>query len=94
MKQSAGETSLIHLTLQGAGFDAVRQALGSVTGLGEIARTGSNDNPLQIRISVPSTQDLREAIYQRIKATDWTLLEFYQQSRTLEPIFRELTKEK
>jgi ABC-2 type transport system ATP-binding protein len=93
LKQSAGETSLIHLTLQGAGYDAVQQTLGTMDGLGEVTRVGADDNRLKIRISVPSARDLREAIYKRIKATDWTLLEFYQESRTLETIFRELTKE-
>jgi hypothetical protein len=32
-------------------------------------------------------------VYRKIKHTDWTLLEFHQETKTLENIFRELTRE-
>jgi hypothetical protein len=32
-------------------------------------------------------------IYQKIKQTDWVVLEFHQKTQTLETIFRELTME-
>jgi hypothetical protein len=37
--------------------------------------------------------DLRPEIYNTIKQTDWILLDFHQETQTLESIFRELTIE-
>lgn len=93
LKQSAGDTSLIHLTLQRADSDAVRQKLSATAGVKEVVRLDAVNGQLRITLSVPSTRDLRSEIYRTVKQTDWELLEFYQESRTLETVFRELTKE-
>ena len=37
--------------------------------------------------------DPRPAVYQAVKATDWTLVELNQETQTLETIFRKLTQE-
>jgi ABC-2 type transport system ATP-binding protein len=93
LKQSAGGTSLIHLTLQQADSDAVRQKLSATTGVQGVVRLEAVNSQLKVTLSVPSTTDLRGEIYRTVKQTDWELLEFYQESRTLETVFRELTKE-
>ena len=93
LKQSAGDTSLIHLTLQRADSDAVRQKLSATAGVQRVLRLDTVNGQLRITLSVPSTRDLRGEIYRTVKQTDWELLEFYQESRTLETVFRELTKE-
>jgi ABC-2 type transport system ATP-binding protein len=93
LKQSAGGTSLIHLTLQQADSDAVRQKLSATTGVQGVVRLEAVNSQLKVTLSVPSTRDLRGEIYRTVKQTDWELLEFYQESRTLETVFRELTKE-
>ena len=93
LKQSAGDTSLIHLTLQRADSDAVRQKLSATAGVKEVVRLDAVNGQLKVTLSVPSTEDLRAEIYRTVKQTDWELLEFYQESRTLETVFRELTKE-
>ena len=93
LKQSAGDTSLIHLTLQRADSDAVRQKLSATAGVKEVVRLDAVNGQLRITLSVPSTRDLRGEVYRTVKQTDWELLEFYQESRTLETVFRELTKE-
>lgn len=93
LKQSAGDTSLIHLTLQQADSDAVRQKLSATTGVKGVVRLDAANGQLKVTLSVPSTEDLRGEIYRTVKQTDWELLEFYQESRTLETVFRELTKE-
>jgi ABC-2 type transport system ATP-binding protein len=53
----------------------------------------ANDDPLALRLTCRSPSDRREAIYQQIKQTDWILLEFYQEARTLETIFHDLTRQ-
>jgi ABC-2 type transport system ATP-binding protein len=93
LKQSAGGTSLIHLTLQQADSDTVRQKLSATTGVQGVVRLEAVNSQLKVTLSVPSTRDLRGEIYRTVKQTDWELLEFYQESRTLETVFRELTKE-
>ena len=93
LKQSAGDTSLIHLTLQQADSDAVRQKLSATAGVQGVVRLDAVNGQLKVTLSVPSTRDLRGEIYRTVKQTDWELLEFYQESRTLETVFRELTKE-
>ncbi|MGA9480002.1 MAG: ATP-binding cassette domain-containing protein [Desulfobacterales bacterium] len=93
LKQSADGTSLIHLTLQQADSDAVRQKLSATTGVQGVVRLEAVNSQLKVTLSVPSTRDLRGEIYRTVKQTDWELLEFYQESRTLETVFRELTKE-
>ena len=93
LKQSAGGTSLIHLTLQQTDSDAVRQKLSATTGVQGVVRLEAVNSQLKVTLSVPSTRDLRGEIYRTVKQTDWELLEFYQESRTLETVFRELTKE-
>jgi ABC-2 type transport system ATP-binding protein len=48
---------------------------------------------LEIRLSCSSTTDLRPEVYRKVKETDWVLLDFHQETQSLENIFRELTKE-
>jgi ABC-2 type transport system ATP-binding protein len=93
LKHSAGDTSLIHLTLQQADSDAVKQKLSATAGVKGVVRLDAANGQLKVTLSVPSTEDLRGEIYRTVKQTDWELLEFYQESRTLETVFRELTKE-
>ncbi|MDZ7580704.1 MAG: ATP-binding cassette domain-containing protein [Deltaproteobacteria bacterium] len=93
LKQSAGDTSLIHLTLWQADGDAVRQKLSATAGVQEIVRLEAANGQLKVTLSVPSSRDLRGEIYHTVKQTDWELLEFYQETRTLETVFRELTRE-
>ena len=93
LKQSAGDTSLIHLTLQRADSEAVRQKLSATAGVQRVVSLDAVNGQLRITLSVPSTKDLRGEIYRTVKQTDWELLEFYQESRTLETVFRKLTKE-
>jgi ABC-2 type transport system ATP-binding protein len=93
LKHSAGDTSLIHLTLQKAESDTVRQKLSATAGVKGVVRLDAANGQLKVTLSVPSTEDLRGEIYRTVKQTDWELLEFYQESRTLETVFRELTKE-
>ena len=58
-----------------------------------IARMAETDSELEIRLTYQSTGDLRPDVYQTIKETDWVLLDFHQETQSLENIFRELTKE-
>jgi len=93
LKQSASDTNLINLAFRSADFEAVKNEMAAIDGIDEIVKVDENDGLLQVRLSLPSTTDLRADIYRKIKQTDWILLEFYQETQTFESIFRELTKE-
>ena len=92
-KESAGGKSLIKITLKNADFAAVNAEFREIDGVTEI--TGDNTNEGYVRVTVKSRSDtdIRERIYSHIKQTDWVLLELFHETRTLENIFRELTKE-
>jgi len=94
LKQSVGQKYFIHLDLLNADFQDVHDQLSRIEGVNAIERTQDAQNgDLSIRLECESTVDLRETIYQTIKQTSWILIEFHQETKTLETIFRELTKE-
>jgi ABC-2 type transport system ATP-binding protein len=93
LKQSLGSKSSIHLILQNADFESVEQKLKSVAGIETVSRVEASDSHLQVGITCQAAVDPRADIYQKIKQTDWILLDFHQATQTLEHIFRELTKE-
>ncbi len=94
IKQSAGRERTIYITLDNADFAAVRQSLETVGGIVRIENIAPSDtNFLEIKISVQSDADIRKDIYRIIRQADWLLLEFRQETQTLEHIFRDLTLE-
>lgn len=94
IKQSAGRERTIYITLDNADFDAVLHKLEAIEGIVRMEELVHPDsNFLDIKISVQSDTDIRKDIYQVIRQADWLLLEFRQETQTLEHIFRELTLE-
>jgi ABC-2 type transport system ATP-binding protein len=93
LQKSLGSGSDVHLTFKGADFAAVQKQLSRVEGVMDIARTGVSNGILGVTLKCGEQKDIRENLYKAIKSQDWVLLEFYQRARSLENIFRELTKE-
>jgi ABC-2 type transport system ATP-binding protein len=93
LKQSASGEYSIHLAFRNATSDSVQNELGSVAGVAGLSAAGGDDGILRVRLSCRSTDDLRAKIYERIKQRDWILLEFYQETQSLENIFQKLTLE-
>jgi ABC-2 type transport system ATP-binding protein len=93
LRQSASEEYLINISLQNADLESLAKELGSVDGISAIEPVDDSGGTLRARITCQSSADLRGDIYHKIKDTEWTLLEFHRETRTLENIFRELTKE-
>jgi ABC-2 type transport system ATP-binding protein len=91
IRQSLGGGHCLHLTLAGADAGEVEKRLGSIDGVCRISLAG--EEALRIQIDCRPGLDPRPEIYAKIKETDWTLMEFFLEIRTLESIFRELTKE-
>jgi ABC-2 type transport system ATP-binding protein len=93
LKESAGNKNYIQLCLQQADFKSVDTLLSTIDGISGIQRIEETDDELEIKIDFRSAVDPRADIYQKIKQTDWVVLDFHQESQTLETIFRELTLE-
>jgi len=94
IKQSAGRERTIYVTLDNADFDAACRQLETVAGIARIEKLAPPDASfLAIKISVKTDADIRKDIYRIIRQSDWLLLEFRQETQTLEHIFRELTLE-
>ena len=94
LKQSGGEESIIHLSLLNASFDDAKSRLSAIEGINTIRKTSTEkEDRLDIQLGCRPQEDLRGPIYTCVKATDWIMIEFRQEIKTLETIFRELTKE-
>jgi ABC-2 type transport system ATP-binding protein len=93
LKQSASGDYSIRLSLRNAGMEEVRKELGTMVGVEGISAEEGEDAVLQVKLSCRSADDLRDGLYERIKQTDWILLEFYQERQSLENIFQKLTLE-
>jgi gliding motility-associated transport system ATP-binding protein len=93
--QSAGRGKNIYLCLKNAAFDQVLAKLKDISGVLSVDQDNgaSPEDQLSVNLSCEGVDDIREAIYDVIKQTDWVLLEFKQEGKSLENIFRELTKE-
>ncbi len=91
LKQSASGGHL-EISLQNADLKSVREKLMPIDGVEGITQL-DGEGYLHLRINCKSPPDIRADIYREIKKTDWVLLEFHHETKTLENIFRELTKE-
>jgi ABC-2 type transport system ATP-binding protein len=93
LKKEAGNTYEIHLSLLATDFEAVRTALSGVPRVRTVSRKETAAATLDLLLTCEGGDDVRPAVYERIRRNDWVLLEFYREGRTLENIFRDLTKE-
>ena len=96
LRQGAGGEYTINISLLDADLESVKTELGSfdqVTFQEALDKKAEDESALNVRLKCKSSSDLRGDIYRKIKQTDWTLLEFHQETQSLEDIFRQLTKE-
>jgi ABC-2 type transport system ATP-binding protein len=93
-KESTAQEKVVVVTLLKADFASASmrfRLLPGVTGV-ELMESADPDI-LRLRLTTDSRDNLREMIYSCIKETDWILLELTTEDKSLENIFRELTKE-
>ncbi|GBD99948.1 putative ABC transporter ATP-binding protein YxlF [bacterium BMS3Abin07] len=93
LKKDAGSDYIVHISLQHTDFDIIRDAFRLIPGVKEPIQTGSRDGIIDFYISCSTGKDVRPDIYSVIRDNGWPLLEFHMETRTLENIFRELTRE-
>jgi ABC-2 type transport system ATP-binding protein len=93
LKKSVSQANVISLLLQNADFKSVEKELTAINGIDNVTRIEESDHQLQVQINCQASADLRPDIYRKIKQTEWIVLDFHQETQTLEAIFRKLTKE-
>jgi ABC-2 type transport system ATP-binding protein len=91
--QSTSQGNLITMAICNADIASVKKKLGPIQGIEHIELIEDQADALEVRIACRYPDDLRAEIYTIIKETDWVLLEFHQETKSLETIFRSLTKE-
>jgi len=94
LKQSADQKTTIQLSLLNAEAASVEKTLTAIDGIDQVEQISkTDDGVLNIKAHSNAAEDLRETIYKTIKATDWVIIEFLQEAKTLEKIFRDLTQQ-
>jgi len=93
LKQTTGQDNRIRIVLQNADQAQVHSLFSDIDGVQNADMNTDPKGLLNVEIKCRATLDLRGTIYQAIKQTDWTLLEFYQETQSLENLFRNLTRE-
>ena len=93
LKKSSKSEYTLNLSLKGAEVDELKNLFTPVEGIAGIEQVGSENGGRSFRLLCRTSEDIRDEIYRRIKEKDWILLEFRQESKSLEKIFWELTKE-
>ncbi len=94
IKRSQNTGSIINISLKDAVYIALAAEMKSIEGVKDVKRKSSDsDDILNVAVSCENDRDLREDVYKAIKKHPWIILEFHQESTSLENIFRNLTME-
>lgn len=91
---NASEESQIQIGLMQADAQEVQARIHAVDGVNKVEPIDSSDPAvLNFAVHFDRNLDPRAALYEAIKQTQWVLIDFHQEAKTLETIFRELTME-
>lgn len=94
LKQKGNRENTIHISLMNADIPSIKNLLGAIDGVLRIDTTKAvRDDIIDVSLTCIASDDLRKAVYRKIKETDWDLYELRQETKTLEHIFRDLTRE-
>jgi ABC-2 type transport system ATP-binding protein len=93
LKETLGSRNQLHLLLEGAEAAAAQRELATIAGVNRLEVLEQDGPRLRLLLSCSPATDPRPEVYRHIRQTEWVLLDFHQETQTLEDIFRELTKE-
>jgi ABC-2 type transport system ATP-binding protein len=94
LKQSIGGETRVHLILKNARYSQVKKVLLQIDGVLGIGPDSADQKGfIDINLSCRTDDQVKIQLYETIKNQDWILLEFHPKTKSLEHIFRELTKE-
>ena len=93
LRQLAGHERCIRVGLKGATAEEAEALFAELNGLRRIVRQEESDGIIRFDLHCGPEAGFEEALYGRIKSTNWVLYELSRQTQSLETIFRQLTKE-
>lgn len=94
LTEASGGEHTIHLIVRGADYSALASLLKHLEGITSLEEEPSDrEGETRITVKASGPNDPREAIYRRIRETDWILVEMSREGRSLESVFRDLTRE-
>ncbi len=93
LKKEAFSDYRVNISIANASVDEFRSAVEPIPGVMEVAPGDREDGVITFQIACRADRDIRPDIYDVIRKKEWPLLEFHRETRTLETIFRELTRE-
>ena len=93
LRNAAGNKIMIHLALENADVESAKTQLSLIDGVEDVQPQDMDNGTLNIKLACKSLPQMRRKIYEKIKMSDWIMLEFYQDKKSLESIFRQLTQE-
>jgi len=92
LKAATSADYSISLLLKGAPEGEAKALFEGVDGVASVDASGEEGN-VRVRLSCRTGDDLREQVYSKVKTRDWALLELTRESKSLESIFSELTRD-
>lgn len=93
LKREAGSDYIIQVSLKHNNFKEITNSLRNVPEVNDVILINDENGTVDFHLACSGKKDMRAEIYEVIKNNNWILLEFHMESRTLETIFRELTRE-
>lgn len=92
LRREAGSDYIVQISLQNVNFDAVKESFQGISDVNDVILISKENGTIDFHLACKGNKDIRPDIYEIIKNNNWPLLEFHRETRTLETIFRELTK--
>lgn len=93
LKREAGSDYIVHVSLRHDNFDDVKGPFQTIPEVSDVILTRLENGTVDFHLACSGKKDVRPDIYEIIRSNNWPLLEFHRETRTLEAIFRELTRE-
>ena len=93
LMREAGSDYIVNVSVMHNDFDDIKDSFQSIPEVRDVILTNSNNGSIDFHVVCSGKKDVRSDIYEVIKNKNWPLLEFHRETRTLENIFRDLTRE-
>jgi ABC-2 type transport system ATP-binding protein len=90
--REAGSDYIIQVSIKHNNFEEISNSLRNIPEVNDVILISDEKGIIDFHLACSGKKDVRPEIYEVIKNSNWILLEFHMESRTLETIFRELTR--
>jgi len=92
LRSSAGKDITILLEVSGAAFNDMNNSLRGLDGVKGVTLSDERDGRARMSVVTDGERDLRPDVFETIKDNGWTLYEMTREYRSLEHVFRDLTR--